>query len=57
MERIKLSASEGMILTNGEAYGTEIYLGSGDCPDNWREITKDEFEKILEKQIEQLMPI
>ena len=44
-------------LLHGEAYGTEIYLGSGDCPDNWREITKDEFEEILEKQIEQLMPI
>ena len=47
MERIKLSASEGMILTNGEAYGTEINLGSGDCPDNWREITKDEFEEEM----------
>lgn len=57
MDRIVLNASDGMILTNGEAYGTEIYLGSGDFPDNWREITKDEFEEILEKQIEQLMPI
>lgn len=49
MERIKLIASEGMILTNGEAYGTEIYLGSGDCADNWREITKDEFEEKMKE--------
>lgn len=57
MERIKLIASDGMMLTNGETYGIEIYIGSGDCQDNWREITKDEFEEILEKQIEQPMPI
>ena len=44
--RIKLIASEGMILTNGETYGTEVYLGSGDSPDNWRETTEAEYNEI-----------
>lgn len=43
---IKLIASKGMILTNGEAYGTEVYLGTGDSVDNWHEITEEEYEKI-----------
>ena len=43
---IKLIASEGMVLTNGETYGTEVYLGTGDKPENWTEITEAEYEKI-----------
>lgn len=42
----KLTAAEGMTLTNGEAYGKEIYLGCNDIPDNWREITDSEAEKL-----------
>lgn len=41
----KLTASEGMILTNGKAYGKEIYLGCNDSADNWCEITEAEYEK------------
>lgn len=44
----KLTASEGMVFTNGEAYGKEIYLGANDSPDNWREITDAEHAAILE---------
>lgn len=43
---IKLKASEGMMLTNGDVYGKEIFLGKGDSPDNWYEITEEEAEKI-----------
>lgn len=46
IELIKLTASEGMTLTNGEAYGKEIYLGINDSESNWREITDAEYEKI-----------
>ena len=46
IELIKLTASEGMVLTNGEAYGKEIYLGCNDSPDNWSEITDAEYEEI-----------
>ena len=37
-----LTASEGMVLTNGETYSTKVYLGIYDSPENWREIPEDE---------------
>ena len=46
---IKLIASEGMILTNGKTYGTEVYLGTGDSAENWHEITEEEYNEIQEK--------
>lgn len=42
----KLTATEGMVLTNGEAYGKEIYLGAYDSPENWHEITEEEYEEL-----------
>ena len=50
----KLTASEGMTLTNGEIFGKEIYLGKNDMPENWYEITDEEYLKIqqeMEKEI------
>lgn len=47
---INLTASEGMTLTNGEAYGKTIYLGRNDSPENWHEITDAEYEEILKAQ-------
>ena len=43
----KLVASDGMTLTNGQAYGKIIYLGVNDREENWREITNAEYEKIV----------
>lgn len=43
---IKLTAAEGMTLTNGEAFGKEIYLGCNDSADNWREITDAEADQL-----------
>ena len=42
----KLTAAEGMTLTNGEAYGKEIYLGCNDSAENWREIPDSEAERL-----------
>ncbi len=50
IELRKLTASDGMVLTNGEAFGKEIYLGINDSPDNWHEITDEEYEKIFSEQ-------
>lgn len=46
----KLTAANGYVLTNGEAYGEEIYLGKNDKPENWHEITVAEYEAILAAQ-------
>lgn len=50
IELRKLTAAEGMVLTNDEVYGKEIYLGRNDNPDNWYEISDAEYEKILAEQ-------
>ena len=50
IELRKLTASDGMVLTNGEAFGKEIYLGVNDSAENWREITDAEYEKIVAEQ-------
>ena len=47
----KLTADEGMVLTNGEAYGKEIYLGIYDSAENWHEITDAEYEAIMAAQV------
>lgn len=47
---IKLEASEGMTLTNGESYGKTVYLGANDSVDNWREITDEEAEALMAEQ-------
>lgn len=57
IELIKLTASEGMTLTNGETYGKEVYLGCNDSTENWYEITDAEAEElqkveVLEDEIE-----
>lgn len=46
IELRKLTAAEGFILTNGEAYGKEVYLSKTDSPDNWYEITEAEYEEV-----------
>ena len=43
----KLTAAPGMVLTDGETYSTEVYLGCNDKPENWHEITIEEYEKIM----------
>ena len=47
IELKKITASAGYVLTNGEAYGTEIYLGVNDAPENWHEITEAEYAEKL----------
>ena len=46
-------ADEGMVLTNGEIYGKEIYLADRVSPDTFHEITDAEYENICAAQIEQ----
>ena len=54
VELTKITASDGMVLTNGEVYSKEIYLGCNDRIENWHEITDAEYEAVLKKQEEEL---
>ena len=48
MDNRHLTAAEGMLLTNGEIYVSELWLGDGDSADNWREINREEAEALQE---------
>lgn len=50
----KLTASEDHVLTNGEVYGKEIYLGINDKVENWYEITAAEYADIEAKEEKEL---
>ena len=47
-----LIASSGMVITNGETYAYKVKLGLWDDPNNYYEITEEEYQKILKEQKE-----
>ena len=51
-QRITLYAEDGMILTDGEHFGTVIHLATDADADLWHEITREEYERILAQQEE-----
>lgn len=51
---VKLTATEGMVLTDGEHYGKEVFLAVDAKPDAWHEITQEEYEAILLREQEAL---
>lgn len=42
IQLIKLTATDGMVLTDGTSYGKEVYLGINDTADRWTEIPESE---------------
>ena len=50
---IMLTADEGKILTNGSVYGKYIALGNGDNPENYYEITEEEYQAHLDEENDQ----
>ena len=42
IQLIKLTAADGMVLTDGTSYGKEVYLGINDTADRWAEIPESE---------------
>ena len=53
-KRIMLTASEGHILTNGEVYGSTIYLAEGADASAFREITEAEYEAKKQEILERM---
>ena len=51
--RIILYADEGKILTDGEIYGSTVYLSEGRNPSDFYEITEKEYSEVLEKIAEE----
>ena len=52
IELRKLVPAEGYVLTNGETFSDCLTLGCNDSPDNWREITIEEAEKLKQLNID-----
>jgi hypothetical protein len=48
--RIKLTASDGMVLTDGTNYGKVIFLAEGQTGDSFIEITNEEYGRVLEEK-------
>lgn len=45
--RVKLTASEGMMLTDGEHYGKEVFLAEDADSSKWYEITQEEYDELM----------
>lgn len=46
-----IEASEGMILTDGNIYGQKIFLADGIDENTFYEITREEYDKLIEENI------
>ena len=49
-KRTIIYADEGKVLTNGEIYGTQIFLAEGLKADDFREIPMEEYKRITETE-------
>ena len=54
--RIKLTASEGMVLTDGESYGREVFLAVDADANVWHEITEEEYKAIIKEEAKEEKP-
>jgi hypothetical protein len=57
MERKVLTASDGMVLTDGKTYGKIIYLAEGADASAWHEIPEEEYMNDTEITAEEALKI
>ena len=55
-KRTVLYAEEGKVLTDGNTYGKQIFLGDGKYEIDYHEITDAEYEAILAAQESEVAP-
>jgi hypothetical protein len=46
-----LRANKDMVLTNGVTFGTIVYLGKDDNDENWYEISAEEADEQMNKEV------
>lgn len=56
IKTIRLEAEEGKVLTDGKVYGTVIFLAVDRSPDEFYEISPEEYGRILAEESEELTP-
>ena len=49
ISRSMLTASKGMILTDGKSFGRVVYLADGCDGSNWYEISEKEYNAMMEE--------
>lgn len=55
IKTLKLEAEEGKMLTDGNTYGSIIYLASNRSVNEFYEITITEYEKIMAEQEKEVL--
>lgn len=48
--RKKITASEGMVLTDGEIYGRTIYLAEGKSEADFYEISEEQYQEKMKEE-------
>lgn len=51
-KRLIIYADDGMVLTDGEIYGTEIYLADTAKAEDFHEITQAEYDEIMTEVVD-----
>lgn len=55
-KRTVLYAEKGKVLTDGQDFGKQIFLGDGKCEAEYHEITDAEYEAILAARESEVAP-